>query len=102
MTPNDRRRHRLGDLIMAWAWRPLVFAFWAGVFWGTLLDLALLWVAVTQGPGTALRLLTRPSAAPLAAALNLGLALLAVVVWAGILALNGRGRSPAPGAPPAD
>ena len=86
-------QRRLRDVAGQALVRPLLFAFWSLVIWGTLVGLACLYAAFTRGPAAAVEALL-PSAGDGAWAwLNLALAVLATGVWiVAAIALRRGGR----------
>jgi hypothetical protein len=75
--------------------RPALFVVWAGVFWGTLVALSLLWSALEVGPGETLARLLPRGRATAWDYLNAGAVLLALAAWAlvaTVLVVNRRGR----------
>lgn len=93
--PEAPRPRRVRATLVAIIERPLLFAFWAFVFWGTLL-IAVFGVRVASaGLGEAVTSVWPEGAGGLAMA-NLGAMSLAVVVWltvAGLAFLNRRRRT---------
>ena len=66
--------------------RPLLFVFWALVFWGTLTALAVVWRTVEIGLGDTLRLMMfgTPGVPAALGRFSLVCAVLAVLTWAAV------------------
>jgi hypothetical protein len=95
--------HRLRDYLVSVVVRPLIFAFWAFVAWGTFVLAVALWHLALEGPGGLWRSI-RPVAGlgALESWVNLASAALAVAVWIAIAVALGQSRRPvnARGSPP--
>jgi hypothetical protein len=75
------RARRLRDFLLGTLLRPLVLAFWAFVFWGTLLAFVFLASVLSSGWAPAVASLWPDAEASAWAYLNLGCVGLALVVW---------------------
>ena len=73
---------RLRDFLVANVLRPLTLAAWCLVLWGTLLLVLVAWKAATAGLAAARESLLPAEDASVWAWLNLGCAIVALVVWA--------------------
>ena len=86
-------QRRLRDVAAQALVRPLLFAFWSLVIWGTLVGLACLYAAFTRGPAGAVEALVPSAGDGVWAWLNLALAVLATGVWIVVtIALRRGGR----------
>ena len=74
--------------------RPLLFAFWALVFWGTLTLVSLAYRAIEIGLGSTLRLMLfgTPSVSPTLGRFSLVCAVIALATWTTVAWILVRGR----------
>jgi hypothetical protein len=88
---DERRGGLLTDAVL----RPLVFACWSLLLWGTLALLAWMWQAFGDGASATLALARRSVSEGLWGTLNVVLPALAAVVWVavGVAALRRRRRA---------
>jgi hypothetical protein len=88
-------RSEVREFVLSAIVRPLLFVVWALVAWGTFYFAVFAYAAIVDGPGPALRRALGGSD-PLAGRVNVGLAILAVVVWSVVaLAVRARRRAQA-------
>lgn len=102
MPVRDGRHHprpadpgRTADVLLYVLYRPLMFALWVLVLWGTLLILGVLWQVVADGGAATLRRLRPPPAPDVWYWVNLGTMPLAALVWGTLLvgwSLRSRGE----------